>query len=249
MALGDTPRVMRPFGFRAAATLGEAPRSQPPPSKPRLTRWRQNMPEDVRVPRFPQSIAHPGRNGQCTGRVARIWHETTAHPSGTLEATNGGGSFLARRLWNPEDQVSPPRIPKLKQVRPTGGPGRNGVRDVASRNACQRSARRSVATPRHAHASSSGREKTKSGGVDELSRCVSNRHRCFSAVKPSLQQFPPQSPDPAQPSPASFAFEFSQFLMNPVMATPEEKSSTPRNAALRQIEDHPQSPRCSDTCG
>jgi len=33
------------------------------------------------------------------------------------------------------------------------------------------------------------------------------------------------------------------------MATPEEKSSTPRNAALRQIEDHPQSPRCSDTCG
>ena len=50
MALGDTPRVMRPFGFRAAATLGEAPRSQPPPSKPRLTRWRQNMPEDVRSP-------------------------------------------------------------------------------------------------------------------------------------------------------------------------------------------------------
>jgi len=182
-------------------------------------------------------------------RVARIRHETTAHPPRRIGSRDGCGSFLARRLWNPEDQVSPPRIPKPKQVRPTGGPGRDGVRDVASRNACQRSARRSVATPRHAHASSSGREKTKSGGVDELSRCVSNRHRCFSAVKPSLQQFPPQSPDPAQPSPASFAFEFSQFLMNSVMATPEEKISTPRNAALRQIEDHPQSPRCSDTCG
>jgi len=37
-ALGDTPRVMRAFAFRAAATLAEAARSQPPPSKPRLTR-------------------------------------------------------------------------------------------------------------------------------------------------------------------------------------------------------------------
>ncbi len=162
---------------------------------------------------------------------------------------NGGGSFLARHLRRTKQIVRRMARRNPSRMRPTGGPGRDGVRDVASRSACQRSARRSVATPRHAHASPSGREKTKSGGVDELSRCVSNRHRCFSAVKPSLQQFPRQSPDPAQPSPASFAFEFSQFLMNSVMATPEEKISTPRNAALRQIEDHPQSPRCSDTCG
>lgn len=38
MALGDALRVMRPFAFRAAAPLAEAARSQPPPSKPRLTR-------------------------------------------------------------------------------------------------------------------------------------------------------------------------------------------------------------------
>ena len=64
----------------------------------------------------------------------------------------------------------------------------------------------------------------------QTSRSVSYAPRCFSAVKPPLQQFPPQGPDPAQPSPASFAFEFSQFLMNPVMATPEEKSSTATEA-------------------
>ena len=50
MALGDTPRVMRPFSFRAPATLAEAARFQPARSKPRFTRWRQNMPEDVRFP-------------------------------------------------------------------------------------------------------------------------------------------------------------------------------------------------------
>ena len=175
MALGDTPRVMRPFGFRAAATLGEAPRSQPPPSKPRLTRWRQNMPEDVRSPASRNQSAIQEEMVSAPDRVARIRHETTAHPPWRIGSRDGCGSFLARRLWNPEDQVSPPRIPKPKQVRPTGGPGRDGVRDVASRNACQRSARRSVATPRHAHASSSGREKTKSGGVDELSPSADGR--------------------------------------------------------------------------
>ena len=67
MALGDTPRVMRPFGFRAAATLGEAPRSQPPPSKPRLTRWRQNMPEDVRFPA--PAINRPSRKKWSVRRI------------------------------------------------------------------------------------------------------------------------------------------------------------------------------------
>ena len=38
MALGDALRIMRPFAFRAAAPLAEAARSQPLPSKPRLTR-------------------------------------------------------------------------------------------------------------------------------------------------------------------------------------------------------------------
>ena len=73
----------------------------------------------------------------------------------------------------------------------------------------------------------------------QTSRSVSYAPRCFSAVKPPLQQFPPQGPDPAQPSPASFAFEFSQFLMNPVMATPEEKTlahapTATRNVSLRR---------------
>ena len=186
MALGDTPRVMRPFGFRAAATLAEAGALSAAALEAAPHTLATKHAGGCQIPRSRNQSAIQEEMVSAPDRVARIRHETTAHPPRRIGSGDGCGSFLARRLWNPEDQVSPPRIPKPKQVRPTGGPGRDGVRDVASRNACQRSARRSVATPRHAHASSSGREKTKSGGVDELSRCVSNRHRCFSAVKPSL---------------------------------------------------------------
>ena len=101
---------------------------------------------------------------------------------------NGGGSFLARHLRRTKQIVRRMARRNPSRMRPTGGPGRDGVRDVASRSACQRSARRSVATPRHAHASPSGREKTKSGGVDELSRCVSNRHRCRGTAIPPARK-------------------------------------------------------------